>query len=206
MFHKILVIAIMVSMIGFCFAESDASKGIGVQFGTSSGSGYSYRWMGENHGFQFTIGAISYGTNDLKFPSWVYDDDIEMTSDGPAYSRKGIKTSMSAGLNYIHVIDKSRSSTFYIVAGGSIGLHNQKMYRRYYDQSSPGSSSYTLDLSIPAESYRDKETRWTLGAGPGFELALDKHFKFSIDLPFTVNSDEEMVMYVPQVGLYYYFK
>ena len=203
---KVILLFTLLACVGVGYAEDLSKKGVGAQFGTASGNGYSYRWIGETHGIQFTLGAITYGSNDVKFPYYLYDEDIDNPGAHATYTRTGRKNSMSAGLNYIHVLDTSRHSRFYLTIGGSVLLSNEKQFTRTYDATNTGYTSYELDTSVPMTSEKVKKTKWTAGAGPGFEVILDRHFRFSIDLPFTYNSDEEMVMYIPQVGLYYYFK
>lgn len=204
---KLSLVVLMCSLTLGLMALDRSERAIGIQFGTSSGSGYSYRWMGENHGLQFTLGAITYGSNDVKFPNYLYDEDVESPgAETTLYTRKGRKSSMSVGLNYINVLESNRSSRFYLAVGGAYTIRRDKELTRTYNRIDSNYYEYQLDTTIPQVKETIKNDKWTVGGGPGFELTLDKHFRFTFDLPFTYNSDEEMVMYIPQVGLYYYFK
>lgn len=204
---QLSLVVLMCSMAAGLIAYDNSSRAIGLQFGTSSGSGYSYRWIGEDHGLQFTLGAITYGSNDVKFPNYLYDEDVESPgAETTLYHRKGRKSAMSVGLNYINILDSSRSSRFYLAIGGAYTIKRDKDIVRSYNRINNNYYEYQLDTTVPAVKTTLNRDKWTVGGGPGFELTLDKHFRFTFDLPFTYNSDEEMIMYIPQVGLYYYFK
>ena len=59
---KLLLPLLLIS--SFAFSQSiGLSDGIGFAAGMQSGIGFSYRDIGENNGFQFTIGAIGRGDN-----------------------------------------------------------------------------------------------------------------------------------------------
>lgn len=88
------------------------------------------------------------------------------------------------GANLIGVIDNFKSGRFYVMAGGMIG-------------SSSDENEYGEDVT---NSY------WCFGVGPGVELELFKNIRFAVELPFTYNNDNELIMYIPQGGIYYYFK
>jgi len=42
--------------------------------------------------------------------------------------------------------------------------------------------------------------------GLGFEIKLGKTFVWAIEMPITLNQKGDVMMYIPQSGLYYYFK
>lgn len=204
--HLLLIVVLCVMASGLV-ARDSSQRAIGVQFGTSSGSGYSYRWIGENHGLQFTLGAITYGSNNVKFPTYLYDEDVESPgAESTLYKLKGRKSSMSVGLNYINILESNRSSRFYVSMGGAYTLRRDKEITRSYNRINNNYYEYELNTVVPEIKTTLKNDKWTVGGGPGFELTLDKHFRFTIDLPLTYNSEEDIIMYIPQVGLYYYFK
>lgn len=204
--HLLLIVVLCVMASGLV-ARDSSERAIGIQFGTSSGSGYSYRWIGENHGLQFTLGAITYGSNNVKFPNYLYDEDVVSPgAESTLYSLKGRKSSMSVGLNYVNILESNRSSRFYLSMGGAYTIKRDKEITRSYNRINNNYYEYQLNTVVPEIKNTVKDDKWTVGGGPGFELTLDKHFHFTIDLPLTYNSDEEIIMYIPQVGLYYYFK
>ena len=204
--HLLLIVVLCIMASGLV-ARDSSERAIGVQFGTSSGSGYSYRWIGENHGLQFTLGAITYGSNKVKFPVFLYDEDVQSPgAESTLYSLKGRKSSMSVGLNYINILEGNRSSRFYLSMGGAYTIKRDKEFTRSYNRINNNYYEYELNAVVPEIKSTKNDDKWTVGGGPGFELTLDKHFRFTIDLPLTYNSEEDIIMYIPQVGLYYYFK
>ena len=49
----------------FAFSQfSDLTQGLGFAAGMPSGTGFSYRQMCENHGFQITTGALAFNYDD----------------------------------------------------------------------------------------------------------------------------------------------
>lgn len=196
-------------------AGYNSKNSFGVHFGTSTGSGYSMRWMGLRNGLQSTIGAYTSGTTEPRF-SDTYNEYWD--SDGEEWTpedtlitmeRSGRTSAVTAGLNYIHVLDNFRSGRFYIIAGGSYKFHHRKVFETdYLWGECPWDSTYNCYNLVEGSesSHNEIEHRWTVGAGPGIEIALGKQVRFSVELPLTYNWKNDIVMWVPQVGLYYYFK
>lgn len=203
---RYLLILIMALLCTGLLAQYRGSRSLGIQFGTSSGSGYVMRWIGETHGLQATLGASTSGDNDVKFPENLWEEDVETAAQSVNYERKGRKTSLTAGLNYIYILDESAKTRFFIALGGSYKIAREKIFARRYNRITSTYYEYELDYTVPMSEEIHKKDVWTVGAGPGFEFVLDRHFRFTIDLPITYNSDEEIVMYIPQVGLHYYFR
>ncbi|MCK4903547.1 MAG: hypothetical protein KAS35_02570, partial [Candidatus Marinimicrobia bacterium] len=58
-------ISLLLLVSSFAFSQfSDLTQGLGFAAGMPSGTGFSYRQMNENHGFQITLGALAYGSDD----------------------------------------------------------------------------------------------------------------------------------------------
>lgn len=204
-FRYLLPLLLLIAS-GSLFAQYRGSRSLGIQFGTSSGSGYAMRWIGEHHGLQATLGASTTGSNDVKFAENLWEEDVESSAATIDYTRKGRRTSLVAGLNYIYILDESSKSRFFVALGGSYKIGRENVYTRRYNRIDNSYYEYALDYSVPMKEELRKTDLWTVGAGPGFEFVLDRHFRFTIDLPITYNSDEDIVMYIPQVGLHYYFR
>ena len=203
---RFLLLAVMILLCSGLLGQYNGSRSLGIQFGSSSGSGYVMRWIGETHGLQATLGASTSGDNDVKFPEYIYEEDVDVSGASVNYDRRGRKTSLTAGLNYIHILDESSKTRFFIALGGSYKIAREKVFTRRYNSLQSSYYDYSLDTTVPMTDEIRKKDVWTVGAGPGFEFVLDRHFRFTIDLPITYNSDEEIVMYIPQVGLHYYFR
>lgn len=198
-------IAILLLLLGLSLAlsaqEAKSRTALGLHFGTSSGNGYSMRWMGEKHGLQGTLGAYTAGNNDVYLSAPYYDSgnlDSPFTVEEP-----GKRGAVILGLNYLYMLDHFRSGRLYIFSGGSYQYFQERVYM--VDYTSDGVYNYVIDESSRRNELR-RENRWTVGVGPGFELELGSQFRFSFELPITFNWKDDIVMYIPQAGLYYYFK
>ena len=204
---RLLVLSVLILLAALPLsAQYRESRSLGIQFGSSSGSGYVMRWIGDTHGLQATLGASTYGSNDVKFPTTLWQDELEASGNTADYVRRGRRTSLTAGLNYIYILDQSPKTRFFIAMGGAYKIGREKQFTRRYNLSSGSYNQYVLDESVPELEETVNTDKWTVGAGPGFEFTLDRHFKFTIDLPITLSSDDEIIMYIPQVGLHYYFR
>jgi hypothetical protein len=91
-------------------------------------------------------------------------------------------------LNYLWNLQRTKDYHFYIISGGSYSLQKVK---RYYNP----------------ETYKwVNDNKWSVGAGPGFEMKLANRFHVSVELPITFNHKDDLVMYIPALGIYYYFR
>lgn len=202
---KMLILVILAGFtLGVNALEDNTHSSIGLHFGTSSGNGYAMRWMGSKLGLQATLGAYTSGSNDVKFNDYYYDYDYETTDNEIDVNKKGRSTSGTVALNGLIMLDHFNRGRLYIMGGGSYTYYREKKFTARYRLSTDGSHSYQL---IPGSETSSKETehRWTAGIGPGVELGLSRHFRISFEVPITYNYDDEIIMYIPQVGFYYYF-
>jgi hypothetical protein len=95
------------------------------------------------------------------------------------------KKTASLGLNFLLPLLNTETYNFYLMAGASY--------------------VYRIKRKADSDSSWERDDKWTLGVGPGFEFALSDRFHLSIEVPMTVNSDEDIDMYIPSAGIYYYF-
>jgi len=190
--------------VGLGALEDNTHSSIGLHFGTSSGNGYAMRWMGPKMGLQVTLGAYTNGSNDVKFNESYYDYDDDFTDNQITITKKGRSTSGTMALNGLIMLDHFNRGRLYIMAGGSYTYHRERVYSARYNRVSAGSYTYNL-VPDSKTSTRKTENRWTMGIGPGIELGLSRHFRISFEVPITYNYDDEIIMYIPQVGFYYYF-
>ncbi len=182
--------------------DHNTKKAIGLHFGSSTGNGYAMRWMGKDAGFQLTFGAYTFGDNKVYFSESIYDYDNDATLI--TAEEEGRESAVNVGLNYMFMLDHFRNGRLYMMVGGSYKYFAQKIFSQDY-QLNPG-TDYYYPVDGSQEENLNIEHRWTVGAGPGFDLALGKQFRLAVELPITYNWNNDVVMYVPQVGLYYYFK
>lgn len=176
---RILLILIAVVCFSGLMAFENYNTSMGFHFGTSTGSGYSVRHWTNTNGYQITIAAYAYGSRNPEY------DNNDFYDDNYKNARKQTGT---LGLNYLWNLQKTKDYHFYIISGGSYSLQKVK---RYY---------------APEDHKWVNDNKWTVGAGPGFEMMLAERFHVSVELPITYNHKDDIVMYIPAVGVYYYFR
>jgi hypothetical protein len=93
------------------------------------------------------------------------------------------KNSISTGANYLWGLHDSERYKFYLMTG----------------------MSYTI-RRVKEDGLWKSDDRWTVGAGPGFEFEFSDRFHVCIELPMTYNNKDDITMYIPSGGFYYYFK
>ena len=223
---QIVIIAALMLLTLTLSAQNFLSKNaVGLHAGTQSGSGYSMRFMGEKHGFQATIGAVTWGNDDVYFPDryyyWYGDFDavenLEVPGDTLVTLRQDGRVNIAnLGLNYIYTLDKFNvleqkdHGRLYVMAGGSYQYNRQNVLSKDYNWIPPADSTQggfygPVNNDDPVKN-STLQHRWTAGAGLGVELGFGKNFRVAVELPVTYNWESRIVMYIPQIGIYYYFK
>lgn len=182
----------------------DSLQAFGLHFGNVSGNGFAYRYFLEKVGFQAVLGGYSSGNNTYNLP-----DQIVFTSASvpePQYTRKdkGRKYNLNLGLNAIYPLKRTDIFTFYLTGGMCWKYFNNKYFNRDYVESQPGSLTYNAQTEV--YDSREVKSYVNFGFGPGVEIEAAKFFKLSIELPITYTGKHEFIMYVPSVGIYYYFR
>ncbi|MFA6720620.1 MAG: hypothetical protein WCR92_04310 [Candidatus Cloacimonadaceae bacterium] len=231
--HLTLLAALLLLSLGLSAQDMLSQTAVGVHAGTQSGVGYSMRFMGEKHGLQATFGAGTWGSDNVYFPTrfyyWYddyYDDywygDLEPgDEDAPddtlvTLTENGRYNVANLGLNYIYTLDKfdvfrqKDHGRLYVMAGGSYEYYRQNTFSKDYHWVQAADST-DYDHYEPVNDDDPFKTsalehRWTAGAGLGVELGFGKNFRVALELPVTYNWEKRIVMYMPQIGLYYYFK
>lgn len=199
-------ITLLLAMLVFgSLLMAETSRALGLHFGTVSANGFSYRQFSGKQGFQATIGAISLGSDDVYFYSPMYDNyggasQVTFTEDGH-------RANVNFGLNYLYALGDNPTGRFYLLGGASYLLSRIKQFEQDYElQSNVGSEDYyTILNNHPQRTKWKNEGSYYLGAGLGFELNLGRNFRWAIEMPLTLNQDGDIMMYIPQTGLYYYF-
>lgn len=223
--HIVLLAALMLLTLSLSAQGFLSKTAVGLHAGTQSGTGYSMRFMGEKHGFQATIGAVTWGDDNVYFPDKYYRYDYyydEINLDGyPMASgdtlitvrQDGRLNIANIGLNYIYTLDKfsvlrqKDLGRIYVMAGGSYEYNRQTSFTKDYHFVPEVDTMYLLPVNDddPVRS-SNLQHRWTAGAGLGVELGFGKNFRVALEMPITYNWEKRIVMYLPQIGLYYYFK
>ncbi|HOZ00368.1 MAG TPA: hypothetical protein PLG20_01030 [Candidatus Syntrophosphaera sp.] len=208
MSHKFLLVlvALLVACAALSAEVQNSLSAIGLHFGTSTGSGYAMRWIGEKHGIQGTFGAYTLGKSQVEFTAFE-DWDYEYGDSLITIDKGGRQTAANIGANYIYVLDKFKNGRVYIMGGGSYKYYQQKRFTSDYQLVNDGQYYNHYEPVPDTEAIHTKiEHRWTIGAGPGFEWAFSKQFRVAVEVPITFNWKHDIVMWIPQAGIYYYFK
>ena len=196
--RNLLIVVSLLVIATLAFADDvDRRTALGLHFGTSSGNGYSMRWINGNHGLQCTFGAITTGSN-KKVDYVDYEDDYHWGSANYTATVEGRRTALEFAANYLHTLDEYPNGKLYIMAGGSCRYIQKRMFE-----------VDVINHHVDWESertYLKRQLRWTIGAGPGFEIGYNSKLRFALEVPLTYNWKDEIVMYIPQAGIYYYFR
>ena len=194
----------VIALIGSNLA-AETTRGLGLHFGTVSANGFSYRQFTGKNGFQATIGAITLGNNEADlYPDYYgyHNGDPQIT-----VTEEGRRNNVNIGLNYLYTLANNPTGRFYVFGGASYLYSRVKQFERDYAlvTGTEYNDHYQLISSYPPRESWENKGYYYVGAGLGFELSLGRGFKWAIEMPITVNEDGEVMMYIPQSGLYYYF-
>lgn len=201
---KISVIVIMLALLTFSsMLWSETVRGLGLHFGTLSANGFSYRQFNGTQGFQATLGAITLGSNDHNFYGEYYDNYGNTSASQIVLTEDGRRTNVNLGLNYLHALAENPTGRFYVFGGASY-LHSRiRVFEQDYQLTA--GDHYQIMSSHPERETTKNRGYYYLGAGLGFELSLGRGFKWAIEMPITLNEKGDIMMYIPQSGLYFYF-
>jgi len=207
---KILFFILLLSTV---FSQTPGiSQGFGFAAGMQSGNGFSYRDIGENNGFQFTIGVIGRGDDsDNSFPEertdfykngWIPNTDeiyYEQSYDNSYFWG-------NLGFLYIKPLHRVEKSMFYWFGGISTQVNYEKSYERQYKYFEESETEYTYKPIDDERVIKESELRIFGGLGLGISYNVTKHITFSFELPLTVSDEGDIWMIVPQGAVHYFYK
>ena len=198
----------------FAFSQySDLTQGLGFAAGMPSGSGFSYRQMNENYGFQITAGALAFGNDDeYDLP----EERIESVYDGWKPNTNDIITERSwesndhfwgnIGLTYFKPFHRAEKSLFYGFAAVSAYYTTEKYLEGDYKYFQATDSTYIYKPISEEIELRETDLDMFVGIGVGLTYNITDNIRVSLELPFTVSDQGHIWMIVPQGGIHYYFK
>jgi hypothetical protein len=180
----------------------------GIHFGNVSGNGYAYRFVEKDWGVQAVAGGFSTGSNKYSFPDRFENSDSQDNPVSLIRTDNGRKYSINLGVNGILPLKRMENIMFYAHAGMCWFYSTQKRYHQLYTRDDSITDQYSYYYDITGEAYSSNKTKSyvNIGAGPGVEVMVGKYFRLSLELPVTYTGKDEFIMYIPQAGLYYYFK
>ncbi len=181
--------------------EESRTTGLGFHFGTVSGNGFSYRkYYNNKSGLQVTLGGFTSGSKEI-------DSSIYGNYNGAStitITENGKKTKLSSAINYVRTLDTNQVGRFYIVAGGSLLSSFIRQYE--IDYQIVNKAYYTIIKDHPERKKWDSEYAYYFGFGLGFDFNMGQNFHCAVELPLTIDENSEIRMYIPQAGIYYFFK
>jgi len=213
---KQILLAIAILSSGLFAQIAELSKGIGLSAGMVSGTGFSYRQMTEKSGFQISFGIMKWGDdddlNDLYFSdshNGSYDQSYWIPDTSRIYNEWDYgygSTWGNLGLTYYRPLHQGKRSMFYTLAGVSMYYSSGSDYRRDYRYTITSESTYTYTPINDVKKVTESDLTYVLGAGIGFELKLSNNIRVCAELPLTFTSKGTITMFIPQIGLHYYYK
>jgi opacity protein-like surface antigen len=180
-------------------------QGFGVHFGNVSGNGYAWRYIGEPLGIQLVVGGLTAGDNHHNLNDGIYVYDSPYLNN-IVRSANGRKYNFNVGANLILPLRQSSGAMFYLHGGVNWKYSDQQKYSREYEYDTSIDENYNYHAITDVSTSHKVKSYYNIGVGPGVELQAGKYFKLVLELPITYTGDEEFIMYIPQAGLYYYFK
>ncbi len=203
-------ISLLLLVSSFAFSQfSDLTQGLGFAAGMPSGTGFSYRQMNENHGFQITLGALAYGSDDedyLEEDPYYYE--MEQKSDEIYTRQTGESNNIwgNIGLTYYKPLHRAEKSLFYGFVGISVYYTSEEYMAQDYIYIQEIDSTFTRELVGSEKEVHETNLDMFIGIGVGLTYNITNNIRVSLELPFTVSDQGHIWMIVPQGGLHYYFK
>ncbi len=205
---RLLVIAMLLFVVCISQGQTQSSKlkeesrntGLGFHFGTISGNGFSYRKYYNKSGLQVTLGGFTSGSKEINNAIYGNYGGASIIT----ISENGRKTKLSSAINYVRTLDTNQVGRFYIVAGGSLLSSFIRQYE--IDYQLVEGNYYTLIKDHPERKKWDSDYAYYFGFGLGFDFHLGQNFHCTVELPLTIDEESEIRMYIPQAGIYYFFK
>lgn len=202
---KIMMFIIILTFLLVLSAEENLRHGLGFTGGMISGSGFSYRQMNENYGFQFALGAITIGEgDDIEFDEIGFWE--EDTLDTYTMEDEGVFYYTNFGASYYKFLHKGEKSLFYFLVGTAAYINFGSVKEQIY-----GYNPDTQLWETLGESTEETEVtvRTNFGIGIGINYKLTNNIHLNLDRPFVYSrcyDDFDLIMYIPQAGIHYYFK
>ena len=205
---RLLVIVVLLFVVCLSQGQTQSSKlkeesrntGLGFHFGTISGNGFSYRKYYKKGGLQVTLGGITSGSKEIYNTIYGNYGSASIIT----ITKNGRETKLSSAVNYVRTLDTSQVGRFYIVAGGSLLSSFIRQYEIDYQMVEV--NYYTRIKDHPERKKWDSDYAYYFGFGLGYDFNLWENFHCVVELPLTIDNESEIKMYIPQAGIYYFFK
>ena len=216
---KWIFIQLIVSSTIVFAQNTKLSRGLGLSAGMISGTGFSYRQINEKNGFQISFGIMVFSDedddiNDYYFSDgyasvynssyWIPDTSDVKTEYEYSYGLSGDWGNL--GLTYFIPLHRAKKSLFYTMAGISTYYSSDVKYSRDYKYVILSDSTYSYEPITDIQKTKTSDHGIFFGVGIGIEYQFTENIRMSADLPLTFSSKGDIIMTIPQIGIYYYFK
>ncbi len=195
--------------------SENLTTSMGVSAGLLTGTGLSYRHIGEQSGWQLTFGVISF-PDDYDMNHYEYDQHQHMYYGNDwipdtnevyrNYDYNNGGTWANVGLLYLKPLHRSKTSMFYLLGGVSAYYSSSTDYYTEYRYVIDSDSTYYYNPMGGRQKETSSDVTFRLGLGIGLEYNITENIRLSLDLPLTIADDRRITMLFPDAGLYYYFK
>jgi len=187
---KLIVNLLIVFFVSSLFAVDVSSpNNLGFSAGELSRNGISFRHWNSDWGYQLT-GMILSSKDDIP-ERYDYREGPSSNYDYFAYGRE-FKTNF--GFSIMKTLQSVNYRRFYLLAG--YGLYHKEQKRWQSDEA---------DMDDAWEDgYKVINTHFW-GIGVGFDLEIYDFTRVYIEIPLTFKSNNEINMYIPQIGIFYRF-
>jgi len=180
----IVILIILLSLAGL-WAEKDAElHNFGFMAGQLCRPGVGYRQWINDWGFQ--VNGMLMAEKDAE-PNY-YD-----FRDGDYYAW-GRKLEANLGVSLLKTLKEKNNKKFYALLG--YGLYHKE--RKLWESDYP-SMNYATAVRYEVSN------RHYWGTGVGLEVLLLENLLWVVEIPITFQSNGEIMMYIPQVGIFYHF-
>lgn len=202
---KLLILIIILTFSFALSAEENLRHGLGFTGGMISGSGFSYRQMNENYGFQFALGAITLGDgDDIEFDEIGFWEEDTLSTY--SIEEEGTFYYTNFGASYYKFLHKGEKSIFYFLVGTAAYINFGSVEEQIYGYNQD--TQLWEALGEPTEE-TEVTIRTNFGIGIGIDYMLTENIHLNLDWPFVYSrcdDDFDLIMYIPQAGIHYYFK
>ncbi|MCF7918374.1 MAG: hypothetical protein K9N06_00490 [Candidatus Cloacimonetes bacterium] len=184
--RKIITLLVLISISGIWAAGKVERNNLGFVAGQLSRGGVGYRyWRADDWGYQ--ISGMLLATKD-DIPDY-YDNKV-----GSDYYGWGRQLTANTSISVMKTLKKNNTNRFYMLVG--YGFYHQEKKRWVGNDYNMSGAEYD-GYKVTNRHY------WGTGVGVDFEIM--EYFRGFLEIPITFQSDGEITMYIPQIGIFYKF-
>lgn len=181
---RTLTLVILLSLVGLWAQKDTETHNIGFMAGQLCRPGVGYRQWFNDWGFQ--VNGMLMAEQDREPEYYDY-------REGDYYAW-GRKLEANLGVSLMKTLNQNDNKRFYALVG--YGLHHSE--RKLWESNYPS-------MSYPTAVGYEVSNRHYWGTGVGLEMQLLENLLGFVEIPITFQSNGEIMMYIPQIGIFYHF-